>query len=70
MSSDYLEDVEDDNDSSVRLTMKASGDAFLYANGENNNYFHLPPNENGWKNAEKIVAALNAWMKHTNLVHA
>ena len=66
MSSDFLEDVDcDSNDSTVRLEMKASGDAFLYADGEYENFYHLPPNEIGWKNAEKIIFAINAWMKHT-----
>ncbi len=66
MSSELLEDIDDDeNGSSVRLSMKASGDAFLYADGEQNNYYHLAPNEFGWKNAEKIISAINEWVVHT-----
>jgi hypothetical protein len=68
MSSELLYIDDDDNESSVWLSMKASGDAFLYANGENRNYYHLPPNEIGWKNAEKIVSALNEWIVHTKRI--
>lgn len=68
MSSDYLYDVDDENGSSVRLSMNAGGHAFLYADGEDRNYFHLSPDEHGWKNAEKIVEALNEWIRHTKSV--
>ena len=69
MSSDFLEYVdEDENRSTVRLTMKASGDAFLYADGETSDYYHFAPNDHGWRNAEMIVAAINAWIEHTKRI--
>lgn len=66
MSSDFL-DVDDVNGSTVLLSMKASGDAFLTILGSEN--AELSPNETGWKNAEKIVEAIKAWIEHTKKIN-
>ena len=69
MSSDFLEDIDDDeNESTVQLTMNSYGHAFLYANGENKDYYHLTPDETGWKNGEKIVSAIKEWIHHTKRI--
>lgn len=72
MSSDYLEDVDDDHrGTTVLLSMKASGDAFLTVSGEEmSNWYHLPPNETGWRNAERIASALKAWVEHTKRINS
>lgn len=50
------------------VLMKASGDAFLAICGDEYAFYHLPPNEVGWKNAEKIVEAINNWIEHTKSI--
>lgn len=67
MSSDFLEDIdEDENGSTVLLNMEIGGDAFLTIMGsEDSNDYHFAPNDIGWRNAEKIVAAINEWIEHT-----
>lgn len=69
MACDFLDVDDDANGSSVLLSMKASGDAFLTIIGsENAEDYHLTPNEIGWKNACKIVDALKAWIDHTRTI--
>lgn len=69
MSSDLLEGVDADiNESTIVLKMKASGDAFLYSNGDKADYYHLPPNELGWETAKKVINSLNAWIDHTKRI--
>jgi hypothetical protein len=64
MSSEFLEDVsDDDNGNTVLLSMNAHRYAFLSLSGEQDekyNYYLLPPNDVGRENAKKIVDALNA----------
>src|ERR1700753_1400972 len=71
MSSEFLDDIENDyRDTTVLLSMKASGDAFLCVSGEDNSHdYHLPPNEKGWNNAKKIIEALDEWIKHTKRIN-
>ncbi len=66
MSSEFLEVDVDSKGSIVLLSMKASGDAFLtvFGNG-NQEFYHLSPNEAGWRNAEIIASALIRWIDHT-----
>lgn len=67
MSSEYLEDVDDDeHGTTVLLSMRASGDAYLCLTDiKDAHYYHLAPDPTGWGNAEKIVAALSEWIRHT-----
>lgn len=71
MSSEFLDVDDDDNGTFVLLSMKVSGDAFLTVSGmdENKNYYHFSPDETGWKNAEKIVMAINEWIRHTKSIN-
>lgn len=69
MSSEFLENIDQDvHGSDVSLCMKASGDAFLYAGGDTNSFYHLPPNEIGHRNAKNIADALYAWIEHTKKI--
>jgi hypothetical protein len=79
MSSDFLYDVEDDENNAVLLTMRASGFAELTIMEHDKLIedtdiietegkiasLRLLPDESGWKNAEKIADALNSWVAHT-----
>jgi hypothetical protein len=65
MSSELLENLDDDDHgTTVLLSMKASGNAFLWVSskieedGEEEKPYHLPPNDKGWKNATMIAEAL------------
>lgn len=71
MSSDFLENVNnDENGTTVLLSMKVSGDAFLTISGEEDSrWYHLSPNDIGWNNAEKIISALSAWVEHTKRIN-
>lgn len=75
MSSEFLEDIDDDeHGTTVLLSMRASGHAFLHISTDvddsdyESRYYHLPPNEQGWRNAEKIAAALTEWVSHTKRI--
>lgn len=79
MSSDFLEDVEDDKGTVVLLTMSAGGlaeltimepdkDAFNFSKDGSLASLRLIPNEAGWGNATKIADALKAWVEHTKSV--
>ena len=65
-----MEDIDEDNNgSTVLLSMKASGDAFLTISGDEfSGWYHLPPNSLGWENASKIADALKAWVEHTKRI--
>ena len=73
MSSEYLEDVEDDNENSVLLTYYVNGWAHLTILEDDKEgtidsrvaQFSLSPNEKGWENALKISEALKEWVNHT-----
>jgi hypothetical protein len=68
MSSDYLEDVEN-NDVVVLLTQFASGFAELTVIDLTTiASFPLDPNKLGVENAEKIASALLAWANHVKEV--
>jgi hypothetical protein len=68
MSTDFLQVDDDANGVSVLLSMKASGDAFLTVQGDFFCvYYHLPPNETGWRNAESIVDAIENWINHSKV---
>ena len=79
MSSDFLEDVEDCEGTSVLLTMRASGfaqliimeadklseDQIIVEKEGKIVCLNLMPDEKGWKNAEMIADALKEWARHT-----
>ena len=71
MSSDFLEDIDDDEHGyNVLLSMNVYRHAFLTVSGpiseeDNSATYHLEPNETGWKNAEKIISALREWVEHS-----
>jgi hypothetical protein len=68
MSCDLLEDCEDKTGSILNLAMFSSGFARLYVISENNNIhdFELTPDKQGFENAEKIISALQEWVRHNN----
>lgn len=82
MSSDYLEDVQDDKETVVLLTMRVNGFAELTIMEadeliENTDIIkrdgamatlRLPPNEEGIANATKIANALSNWVQHVKNV--
>ena len=72
MSSDYLYDVEDNEETVVLLSMRVGGFAELTTIKKDETgieggivSFCLTPDEKGWANAEKIANALNDWIQHT-----
>lgn len=83
MSSDFLYDVEDDENNVVILTMRASGfakltimepDKFVEYTDKIEKEgrmasLRLLPNESGWDNATKIADALNCWVEHTKKIN-
>ena len=65
MSSELLELESDANDSSVHLSMSASGDAYLTTGGENEDFYYLPSTLSGLNRARSIIQALETWIEHT-----
>lgn len=70
MSSDFLEDIDDDHQGNcVLLSMNAHTHAFLTILSEEDSiHYCLPPDEVGWRNAQKIVDALNCWIEHSKRI--
>lgn len=70
MSSDLLEDCQDESGCEVFLSMNSSGHAFLYviksslSLEEYSATFVLTPDLNGIENAKKIENALKSWREH------
>lgn len=83
MSSDYLEDVKDDKETVVLLTMRVGGFAELITMESDKIIedtdvietegkivtFRLIPDESGWRNATNIANALSAWVEHTKRIN-
>lgn len=68
MGSELLEDVTDHKGNSINLEMKVSGHAILSIFGDDTlededgiTEFHLRPNEDGIRLAERIEGGLRAW---------
>lgn len=76
MSSDYLENIIDNEKNIILLTMKASGFAQLTIMDDDKDgeiegnivSFNLTPDESGWNNAANIASALEAWIDHTKRI--
>ena len=64
MSCELIEDLEDENGTSLGLTMKANGHAFLMIGDDGVTYFSLPPDQRGFQAAETIERDLKAWREH------
>ena len=74
MSSELIEDVDDDHGTCVLLTMNVYNHAFLNVCEDNENSsndlergvgsFHLAPDTGGLALAEKIEAGLREWRRH------
>lgn len=69
MSAELLEIESDDNCTDIGLEMKASGHAWLTLVDDEVLGYHLIPNEDGWKKAEAIAAALQEWIAHTKRLY-
>ena len=67
MSSDFLDDVEDNKGNVVLLNINVSGFAELTIMEPEGNIvsLQLTPDKTGWSNAIKIVNALKHWVEHT-----
>jgi hypothetical protein len=77
MSSDLLEDIKDEDGTSVLLEMDVCNFAFLsiievhkYETEAKSAQFNLTPDNNGLDNAEKIAKALLAWRDHVITINS
>ena len=77
MSSDLIEDLEDDKETSVFLEMNVNGHAFLTITEKEDGYeccgppsamFHFSPTPEGFAAAERIASALKGWVDHVKEV--
>jgi hypothetical protein len=76
ISAELLEDIEDNNEASITLSMKARGFAHLTINepdfawSRDNSIasFELSPDANGIANAKVIAQALLDWVEQIRLV--
>ncbi len=75
----YLSDtLGDDNKMYIFLEMRSNKEAVItitncgmgerYDEFTTLTYFHLSPDEKGWKKAEDIASALQEWINHTKKV--
>jgi len=72
MSSDYLQDVEDESGNTVMLDMNAHCHAWLTImpldEEKDSVSLHLSPDELGWRNAMQISEALKNWVEHSKSI--
>ena len=78
MSADlYNSDIDEEKYGSMSIETNVHGTLYI-TNSENDKFatfdrddvatFILPPNEEGFKEAKKIIAVLEEWMKHNNAI--
>jgi hypothetical protein len=70
MSSDlYTSEIDDDVYGTLCLEMPVHGNLRIIAYDPGNRDLvgcvNLPPNPEGWKEAENLIGALQEWMRHT-----
>jgi hypothetical protein len=67
MSSDLLVDCDDNKGTGIYLSTNVHGFARVYIIGNNEgDDFELTPDKQGFENAEKIISALQEWVRHNN----
>jgi len=70
MSADlYTSEIDDDVYGTLFLEMKVGGNLRIIAYNPGTRdivaCFTLPPNSEGWKEAENLIGALQEWVSHT-----
>ena len=69
MSSDlYASEIDSDKYGDLFLEMKVEGNLRMVSidpGSEGSACFTLPPNPEGWREAENLIAALQEWVNHT-----
>jgi len=69
MSSDlYTSEIDSDKYGDLFLEMKVEGNLRMVSLNSGNGggaCFTLPPNPEGWREAENLIAALHEWVNHT-----
>jgi len=69
MSSDlYASEIDSEKHGDLFLEMKVGGNLRMVSidpGSEGSACFTLPPNPEGWREAENLIAALHEWVNHT-----